>query len=155
MTKRAAPGSTKSQTTRRVFCGWALNGAPSPTRNVAFSLAVSALTLMPLPAGAAYWSWMPHSDFQGNGNEASTTSRGALAAARKPSPKLAQASEPTMPDEAPHITPAPAAPTEGQPAPRMAQESAPNQPTMPDEAPHITPTTEAVPGTTTTQAPPE
>lgn len=152
MTLRAVPGGVKS-----VY------------------LAISTLTFMSLPAGAICWTWRTGSDLQGSGYEASTKSRGVLAASPpktklaqaltqdnaapqpvptedQPAPQMAQEPAPTMPDEAPHITPVP---TERLPAPQMAPKPAPNQPTMPDEAPHITPTMEGEPGAATMQAPPQ
>lgn len=106
----------------------------------AVALAVSALTLLTLPAGAA-----------GGTLNFAQASEEAGAAPPQAAPQMAPEPPPAMPDEAPHITPVP----EGQEQPRASPGRGPDQPTMPDEAPHITPVPEGAPDASTTQVPPD
>lgn len=126
---------------------------------IAAAVAAITLTLMVPQTGS-----QPSGDLQIGAFEAARTSTSAPAA--RPKPKFAQApaqanagsslqvdSNPTLAEEAPHITPVtPGVPTRAQPG--RAPMPAPDQASAPEDAPHIVPVMPEAPGTAM-QVPPE
>jgi hypothetical protein len=127
---------------------------------IAAAVAAIIMTLMVPQTGA-----QPSADLQISAFAAARTSTSAPAA--RPKLKFVEApaqatlgsslqvdSNPTLAEEAPHITPVtPGVPTRAQPG--QAPLPAPDQASVPEDAPHIVPVMPEAPGTDGSQVPPK